>query len=251
LGGVNSSGVKTYNSSNVLIEYNTFNNSYAAFYNKVNTTNVTFQYNHVYNCYKPFRLYGPPHTNTSTPLIAYNLFTGIDNWNAEADGDTGLLSDHSWHHNTIVPNSTGWETCGVGTDRNGSFQLDWHSNIIYRATGGSGSYGDMLIRDNDLNTFKVLSNNCYYTGANALAIRVGSTTYTSVASFASATGKESGSINQNPNFVGGAGVGPERYKLNSGTSPCYGKGLGGTNMGCYASAGQTEQIGWSTPYVWP
>ena len=224
----NGSGTKHYSSNRTIIEYTEIYGCCAGIYDKNGNNNTTVRYCYIHDL----------GTDTGELLCGFDMPTSsgthtLHNNVLVGNGALATANDYSIGHNLIQYNNTTVLTGPATTvwdNRTDGQSVGYYNNIIQR-NGNSAGYGDVYMNSAVANIFNY---NCY--DAAAIAIRVGSSTYSTLASWRSASGKDAQSFQANPSFTG-TGTGAERYKL-SASSPCRGAGrVGGVSSGAVTDIG--------------
>jgi hypothetical protein len=146
----------------------------------------------------------------------------------------------NYYANTIYdPRSGSIQTAKLNQFSN-SFQTNFYNNLIY-APSGHGTGGGATPGMVNLNFYTTLDYNCYSMGTFGMG--TGGSTYSTLLAWQTAIGADAHSISTaSPGFIGSivSGNGPTQFQL-SNTSPCFGTGQGGVNMGAWD--GTVTQIG--------
>jgi hypothetical protein len=206
--------------------------------------------------------------NNYSPVVRYCYFNRAASTNGTSsdvinlDGSLDDASDHAvFHHNIMIPGSTRpiftlshlvgifdfynntlvgpWSMGGniVHMESGPPTQVNFYNNILYRRSGGAGTYGDMMV--NSIGSIGTMDNNYY--PASSLKLGVGynagglATSYGSLASWRTASGKDANSAAGDNPLIMASGTDADYYRLQSG-SPCKSLGAGGTEIGAWGGA---------------
>jgi hypothetical protein len=137
------------------------------------------------------------------------------------------------YNNTLVGP---WANSGgiVGIHDRAPLQSNFFRNILYRSSGSGGTYGDVNFYS--IGTLGTVDNN-YYPSSPKIVLGNGAATYSSLASWQTASGKDANSTaGVSPLFVG-SGSDAAYYQLQT-ISSCKTLGPGGTEIGAWRGAVQ-------------
>ena len=159
--------------------------------------------------------------------IIYKANKAISMWEC----DDGVSQNNKFYNNTIVDTIAGFYMVAGGTTNIETTQI-WN-NIIYNTVDG-GSQWDTVIMMVDKPSFISLSNyNNFYETTQWLPISWNKSNYT-FSGYQSASGFDVNSMSVDPLFVDKTN---QNFHLQS-NSPLKGKGLGGVDIGAYATGNE-------------
>jgi hypothetical protein len=232
----NGSCIKNYATNRMTVEYCDLSQSGVAIYDKQNDPlNTVFRYNYVHDCSNANPVQGfdlEAAGPNGTFKIHNNVIVGTGAYYCQDTGSSGGRTYLEIYNNTYVASGT---PSGVWVGLTGGPYLKFYNNITYRPGFGGGYRGDLNITSPA--NAPIVDYNCYDPSAVYFALGAGpSSTYTTLSSWRTATGREAGSIQANPLFVG-SGAGPTKYALQSGSSLKNAGRVGGTSGGATVDIG--------------
>jgi hypothetical protein len=243
----NGSCVKLYDTDRVTAEFCDFSNAAGGFYDKGpdapnGPRNTVVRYCYIHDLTgSSIALPGFDNGATGTTRIYNNVLVARSGLSPINEGFRQC--DIEIYNNTLVLAASTGMPWGMRTI-NGK-QTKFYNNVLVRNGYTPDWRGDVWL--DSAAVAPVLDYNCY--DPSAVKFTLGSSSspsYTSLASWKSATAKEAASFQANPLFIG-SGEGAQRYKLAE-SSPCRGRGrVGGVISGAVTDIGAwqsgTVQIG--------